>query len=122
MKPTTVDEYIASFPSEQSEKLAELRRVIKTALPDVSEELKWGNPAFVANDGMILAIMVGYKQHMNLVVTPSTKQVFESELVDYETGKGSVRFAYDKPLPVRLIERILEYRADEYRQQGVKWK
>ncbi len=120
MKPKSVDEYIENFPQDQKEKLIELRKIIKTTLPDTKEALKWGDPAVLDKDGMILVIYGGYKQHMNLVATPSTKQALENELSDYKTGKGSVQLHYDKPLPVTLIKKILLYRAKEYREQGVK--
>lgn len=121
MKPSTVDEYIDSFPEIQKAKLSELRKIIKKALPDTNEGLKWGEPAIIEKDGMILVIYAGYKQHMNLVATPSTKQALESQLLNYKTGKGSVQLHYDRPLPVQLIESIVLTRAKEYREQGVKW-
>lgn len=122
MKPQTVDDYIDSFPENQKAKLAELRQIIRSVLPDTHEELKWGAPATVENDGMILVIFSGHKHHMNLVATPSTKQAFEKELAGYETGKGSVKLLYDRPLPAKLIEKIVIYRAKEYRDSGIKWK
>lgn len=121
MKPKTVDEYIANFPNEQRAKLAEIRKIIRTALPDTTEALKWGAPATLDKDGMILIVFSGYKNHMNLVGTPSTREALQSELSDYETGKGSVKLYYDKPVPEKLIEKFVLYRANEYRENGVKW-
>jgi uncharacterized protein YdhG (YjbR/CyaY superfamily) len=121
MKPRTVDEYIDSFPEDQKAKLAELRKIVKTILPDTHEDLKWGNPAIIDTDGVILVIFAGYKQHINFVATPSTKQALESELLDYKTGKGSVQLPYNKPLPTQLIEKIALYRVKEYREDGVTW-
>lgn len=122
MKPKTVDEYIDSFPKDQKTKLAEIRKIIRAALPDTQEVLKWGNPATIDKDGMILVIFSGHKQHMNLVATPSTKQALENELSDYKTGKGSIQLPYNMPLPTDLIKKIVLYRAKEYREHGVKWK
>ena len=121
MKPKTVDEYIDKFPEAQKSQLAELRKIIRTALPDTTETLKWGVPATIDKDGMILVVFSGHKQHMNLVGTPSTKEAFEDKLTEYETGKGSIKLVYDKPLPVKLIEEFVLYRAKEYRENGVKW-
>jgi uncharacterized protein YdhG (YjbR/CyaY superfamily) len=121
MKPKTVDEYIDNFPEDQKAKLSELRKIIKSVLPDTHEELKWGAPATIDNDGMILVVFAGYKQHVNLVATPSTREALQNELSDYETGKGSVRLSYDKPLPTKLIEKFVLYRSKEYRENGVKW-
>ncbi len=121
MKPKTVDEYIDSFPKDQRTKLAELRKIIRMALPDTTVALKWGAPATLNEDGMILVVFSGHKQHMNLVGTPTTRKALQGELSDYETGKGSVKLSYDKPLPANLIEKFVLYRAKEYREHGVKW-
>lgn len=122
MKPKTVGEYISSFPAEQKAQLAELRKIIRAALPDTDEVLKWGAPAMVEKDGMILIVFSGHKQHINVVGTPSTKAAFEKELASYETGKGSFKLYYDKPLPKELIKKFVEYRAKEYREDKVNWK
>lgn len=120
-KPQTVDEYIASFPDNQQRQLKKLRQVITTTLPDTTEALKWGSPAVVDTDGMILIIFSGHKHHINLVGTPSTREALQNKFANYETGKGSVKLAYDKPLPTELIEQFVQYRAKEYRSHGVKW-
>ena len=122
MKPQTVDDYLASFPDNQKAKLAEIRNIIRAALPDTIEELKWGAPATIDKDGMILIVFSGHKQHMNLVGTPSTLDAFRDNLPDYETGKGSIKLPYDKLLPAKVIKDFVLYRAKEYRERGVKWK
>lgn len=122
MKPKTIDAYVNSFPPGQREKLAELRSLVRSVLPDTNEVLKWGAPAAVEKDGMILAIFSGHKEHMNFVVTPSAKQAFASQLSGYVTGKGSVQLLYDKPLPLELLKKMLMYRAKEYREHNVTWK
>jgi uncharacterized protein YdhG (YjbR/CyaY superfamily) len=122
MKPKTVEEYIDSYTGEQKSQLIKLRDVLRKTLPDTDEVLKWGAPAAVEKDGMILVVFSGHKQHMNFVVTPSTKQAFEKEVSAYSTGKGSVQLSYDKPLPVDLLKKMLIYRAKEYREDNVKWK
>lgn len=122
MKATTVDEYIEGFPEAQKAKLIELRKLVRERLPDTDEMLKWGAPAAVEKDGMILIVFSGHKDHMNFVATPSTKTAFETELKEYITGKGSVQLAYDKPIPVQLITKMLAYRAKEYREHKVNWR
>ncbi len=122
MKATTVEEYIEGFPEAQKAKLIELRKIVRESLPDTDEMLKWGAPAAVEKDGMILIVFSGHKDHMNFVATPSTRAAFETELKEYITGKGSVQLAYDKPIPVKLIKKLLAYRAKEYREQKVNWR
>lgn len=117
-----VDDYINGHPEAQKAQLARVRQIIRTALPDTTEALKWGAPATLDKDGMILIVFSAHKQHMNIVGTPSTLLAFMDELADYETGKGSIKIPYDKPLPDGLIERFVTYRAQEYRERGIKWK
>lgn len=117
----TFEDYISQKPGAVQKKLKELREIILASLIDVKEAIKWGEPAIVDQDGMILIIFAGYKQHMNLVVTPSTREALASKLAEYKTGKGSIQFPYDKPLPAQLIKELVVYRANEYRQHGVKW-
>lgn len=122
MKPKTTDEYLNSFPENQKKKLVELRKLVRSTLPETNEILKWGAPAAVEKDGMILIVFSGHKQHMNFVATPSTKAAFETELSEYVTGKGSVQLSYGKPLPVDLLKRMMTFRAKEYRENNVNWK
>lgn len=121
IKPQSIDEYIANFPDNERRQLEKLRQVVKTALPGTTEELKWGSPAFIDTDGMILIIFSGHKHHINLVGTPSTREALKDKLAEYEIGKGSVKLPYDTPLPTELIKEFVQYRAKEYRTDGVKW-
>lgn len=119
-KVKTFEEYISQKPKTAQSKLKELRKLILSCVTGVKEAIKWGEPAIIDSDGMILLIFAGYKQHMNLVATPSTIQALADELSEYKTGKGSIQFTYDKPLPVQLIKKVASYRANEYRKDGVK--
>jgi uncharacterized protein YdhG (YjbR/CyaY superfamily) len=39
--------------------------------------------------------------------------VFQKELAPYKKGKGSVQFPIDKPLPLKLISKIVKFRVAE---------
>jgi uncharacterized protein YdhG (YjbR/CyaY superfamily) len=44
---------------------------------------------------------------------PSGVEAFKDELAAYKQGKGSVQFPLDKPMPLDLIRRIVEFRVQE---------
>lgn len=115
----TIAEYINIFPEEVQNKLQEMRQIILRAIPDASEEMKWSKPAFV--DERILVMFGGFKNHIGFYTTPGSLEAFKNELSDFKTGKGSVQFPYDKPLPAELIIKITEYRAWESKEKGVTW-
>jgi uncharacterized protein YdhG (YjbR/CyaY superfamily) len=118
-KPTTVDEYIDAVPKEAQEKLRELRAILKEIAPDATETLKWGQPVF--EEERILFSYAAYKSHLNFVPTGPAMEPFKEELTEYKTGKDSIQFPYDKPLPKKLIRKIAASRAGDVRENDARW-
>lgn len=122
MKPSNVDEYLASFPADKRDKLVEIRGIIRKTLPETTEALKWNAPATIDKDGMILLIFSGHKDHMNFTSTPATMSALADDMSEYDTGAATLKLPYDKPLPVTLLRKIATHRSKEYREDGIKWK
>jgi uncharacterized protein YdhG (YjbR/CyaY superfamily) len=118
-KPKTPDEYIASAPKESRAKLREMRGILKKAAPKATEEIRWRLPAFV--DGRILFMYAAFKSHLGLYPTPSAMKPFAKDLEKFTTGKGSIQFPYDKPLPKSLITRIAKQRVKDLKEKDVRW-
>ncbi len=116
-----VDAYIAGFPDVARALLTELRDLARATVPDATETLKWNDPAYVHPRGTILFQLSGHKAHANMVFTPSIREAFEDELVNFETGKGSVKLFYGQPAPHDLLERMMLARLREYEDEGVTW-
>jgi uncharacterized protein YdhG (YjbR/CyaY superfamily) len=118
-KATTVEEYIGNAPKEAVVKILELRSLLKEVVPDARETIKWGNPVF--EEKRILFAYSAYKSHLNFMPTESSLKPFMEELKDFKTGKDTVQFPYDKPLPVSLIRKIAAYRARDVRENDARW-
>jgi uncharacterized protein YdhG (YjbR/CyaY superfamily) len=119
--PAAVDAYIAGFPDLARALLTELRELARAAVPEATETLKWNAPAYVHPRGTILFQISGHKAHASMVFTPSVREAFEDELVNFETGKGSVKLFYGQPAPHDLLERMMLARLREYEDEGVNW-
>lgn len=120
-KPTTTDEYIAALDEPAAARMRELRALAQDAVPEASEALKWGSPAYLHPRGTILFVCSAHRRHANFTVTPSTREAFAEELAAYETGKGSVRLPYTTPVPTELLRRMIAYRRREFEVDGVNW-
>ena len=118
-KPTTVTEYINAAPKEAQSKLREIRAILKKVAPKATEALKWGTPVFEEN--RILFAFAAFKSHLNFMPTPSSLNPFKEELAKYKTGKGTIQFPYDKPLPKLLIRKIATHRAKDVRENDARW-
>ena len=120
-KPTTIDEYINTALPAGRTLLSELRKLSRDAVPDAVEQIKWGHPAYVHPDGVILFMFSGHKTHASLAFTPSTRAAFETELTGYRTGKGTIALPYNTTPPRPLLTKMIEFRVREHEHHGVNW-
>jgi len=107
----SVDAYIAGFSSETRTKLESVRAAVKAAAPGAEERISYGMPAFFLEG--VLVYFAAFKDHIGFFPTSSGIRAFRRELADYETSKGTVRFPLDRPLPLRLIAKVVKFRVAE---------
>jgi uncharacterized protein YdhG (YjbR/CyaY superfamily) len=103
----SVDEYIAACPPESQAYLQEIRKLIRTLVPDAKERISYQIAAFERN-GKNLIHFAGWKKHVSLYPVPAGSEAFERQIAKYVDGKGTVKFPLDEPLPVKLIERVVK--------------
>lgn len=117
MKTTfnNIDDYIAGFPVDVQNILQQIRTTIKQAVPDAEETISYAMPAFKYNG--ILAYFAAFRNHIGFYALPSGNEAFKKELQHYKTGKGSIQFPLNKPIPIDLITRIVKRRANENLQK-----
>ncbi|MFT3701162.1 MAG: DUF1801 domain-containing protein [Agriterribacter sp.] len=106
-KPTNINEYIASFPAHTQLALKEIRNTIRKAAPDAEEIIKYDMPTFMLNGNLIY--FAAFKNHIGLYAVPTGVPAFEKSFSPYKTGKGSIQFPLDKPMPLNLISRIVKF-------------
>ena len=107
-KATTIDEYIADFPTDVQQILQQIRATIKEAAPEAGEKISYGMPTFTLKGNLIH--FAAFKNHIGLYPTPNGIEEFKEELSVYKGAKGSVQFPIDKPMPLALITRIVKFR------------
>lgn len=110
-KFTTIDEYIKTFPKDVQNILEQIKKTIKETAPEAEEAISYQIPTFKLNGNLVH--FAAFKNHIGFYPTPSGQKAFEKELSVYKNGKGSVQFPLDKPMPLRLIKSIVNYRVKE---------
>ena len=106
-----VDAYLAALPDDQRTALEEVRRTIKAAAPEAVEAISYGIPGYKLK-GKPLIHFGAAKNHCAIygaAVAESDKQ----DLKDYDTSKGTIRFSPDKPLPPKLVTKLVRTRMAE---------
>ena len=110
---TSVDEYIASHPEAVQGLLKRVRSTLRKAVPEAKEVISYKIPTYKLPGGPVL-YFAGWKRHYSLYpATDHVVEAFKDDLAPYEVDKGTIRFPFSEPVPVKLIERIAKFRAKE---------
>jgi len=109
--PKTVDEYIAGFSPEIQEILKKIRTTIREAAPEAEEAISYKMPTFRLKGNLVH--FAAFSKHIGLYPTPTGIEEFKDELSVYASGKGSVKFPLDEPIPFDLISKIVKFRVKE---------
>lgn len=119
-KSASIDEYIAGFSPDVQDRLKQMRAAIRNAAPAAAEAIGYGMPAFKLNGPLVY--FGAFKTHIGFYATPTGHDEFKDDLAPYKSGKGSVQFPNDEPLPLDLITRIVKFRVTENLQRAASKK
>jgi uncharacterized protein YdhG (YjbR/CyaY superfamily) len=103
------DDYLAGVPEPGRATLEKLRRTIRAAVPEATETISYRLPTF-RYKGKPLVALGASKDHCALYLMGYVPPELEADLQKYDTGKGTVRFPADRPLPAALVRKVVEVR------------
>jgi uncharacterized protein YdhG (YjbR/CyaY superfamily) len=108
--PKNTDEYLAAVPEPARGTLNKIRAAIRAAAPaEATEAIGYGMPTFRYKGALVG--FAAFSNHCSFFpMSGSVIEAFQSELKDYETSKGTIRFPADKPLPAALVKKLVKAR------------
>src|SRR5499433_3994219 len=107
--PRSLQEYLATVPAGSRRAFRDLRSAIRSAVPrDSVEIISYGIPAF--KHEQVLVWFAAFSKHCSLFPTGSVIEQFKTELKDFSTSKGTVHFPIDRPIPTRLVKKLVKAR------------
>jgi uncharacterized protein YdhG (YjbR/CyaY superfamily) len=108
-----IDRYLDALEEPKRTTLARLRQTILDILPEASQGISYGVPAFKVG-GKTIAGFAAFKNHLSYL--PHSGSVFpqlSDELKDYSTSSGALRFPIDAPLPAPLVHKLITVRLQQ---------
>ncbi|HPK09664.1 MAG TPA: DUF1801 domain-containing protein [Saprospiraceae bacterium] len=108
--------YIKSQGKEAAKILTEIRTIIKAIVPDAEEIKDAKVPSYTLVPGTkpkLQLMMAAYSIFVSFYPFSGVISHFSEELKDFETGKGSIKFYFGKPIPCDLIEKMILFRKSE---------
>ncbi|WP_333850555.1 iron chaperone [Epilithonimonas sp.] len=109
------EDYFSYFDKEIIEKLEQIRTEIKNEIPEVEECIKYAMPTFTFKIKNLIHF-AAYKNHIGIYPGSEAIVVFEKELENYKTSKGSIQIPLSSELPLELINKIANYRKSKILQ------
>jgi uncharacterized protein YdhG (YjbR/CyaY superfamily) len=110
-KPKDVDSYIANSGREARPKLEELRKIIKSTIPNVEEGISWGMPFYKYHG--FLAGIAEYKKHVSFQIADLLQSEDRQTLEEkgYTIGQKRIQIKFDQEVPTTVIKQILKAQA-----------
>lgn len=102
----TVEEYIGKAPKEIQPKLKELRKLVKTRVPDAEEKISYGMPYYGYHGRLFY--FAYFKDHISVFIMNGVADDFDKELMGMRTGRATLRLPLDKKLPVALLKKLIK--------------
>ncbi len=113
MSQDEIDAYLAGLDEPKRSTLAQLRKTILEVVPDAEQGLAYGMPAFKVR-GKTVAGFAAFKHHLSYMPhSGSVLAALGDDVADYETSKGALKFAVNRPLPKRLVRKLIDERLRE---------
>ncbi len=112
----SVEAYLDSLAPEIRTAVEELRSVLRSAVPDADDAIRYNIPTLV-RDGRSVVHYAGWKKHLSVYPAPEAgvDPDLELELARHQTGRGTLRFPLDQPLPRELVTRVAALLSDAAR-------
>jgi uncharacterized protein YdhG (YjbR/CyaY superfamily) len=111
VKAETIDEYVAAFPPRIRARLRAMRATIRKHAPMATEKISYRIPTFYLNGNLVH--FAAYEHHVGFYPGAAGIAKFRHALARYESGKGSVQFPHDEPLPLELVAEIVKFRVEQ---------
>jgi uncharacterized protein YdhG (YjbR/CyaY superfamily) len=108
-----IDQYLGTLDEPKRTTLAQVRDTIVAVVPDAEQCISYGMPAFKLR-GKTIAGFAAFKSHLSyLPHSGSVIPQLANETEGYTKTKGSLHFPVDKPLPKKLVTKLLDARMAE---------
>jgi len=117
MSKQEIDAYLAKVDEPKRSTLRQLRETILSLVPEAEEVISYQVPAFRVEGGVV-AGFAAFKKHLSyLPFSGSVLPALEADIAGYSHTVSALHFPIDRPLPRTLVEKLINVRLGQIREQ-----
>lgn len=102
----SIEAYLDSLPPDVRTALEQLRTTIREVVPDGEDVIRYNIPT-VQRGGRSIVHYAGWTHHVSLYPAPDGDPDLEREVAPYLTGRSTLKFTLDQPLPLELVAKVV---------------
>jgi len=112
---TTVDEYLYLLPKDEKEELKRIKKIILSTIPEAKGRIAYKICVFSVNKDLVG--FASQKNHLSFyTMSPNLVKTIENDLLDLEVSGATIHFSPSKPIPNKIIKKILKERLKEIKK------
>lgn len=111
MKNVTVAAYVAACPPQARRHFQALRKLVRSVAPKAEERVSYGILGFFLDGALVY--LGAYEGHVAMY--GATVLAGRGPLAKYRSGRGTLRFELDEPLPLATLAPLVKSRLAENR-------
>lgn len=115
----TIDEYHQKFSGDALQRMQTIRELVHKIAPEAKEVISYQIPAFKMGSKFHLIYYSAYTHHITIssVWSHALLNEFAADLQGMKVSKSAIQLPLNKPLPLDLIAKILQFRKAEFEAQ-----
>jgi uncharacterized protein YdhG (YjbR/CyaY superfamily) len=111
-----VDAYIASAPQAAQPLLRALREIVRSEAPGAGERPSYGMPFYEGHGRLVY--FAGHQAHVGVYGLVG-RAATPDELRPFVAERGTLKFAFDRPLPVAALRAAVRTRVEQNRADAL---
>jgi uncharacterized protein YdhG (YjbR/CyaY superfamily) len=108
-----IDDYLRTVPGERRRALEDLRKTIRSIVPDAQECISYKIPAFRVQGGIVAGFQATKKGCSYYPFSGSVLKSVAQHIRSYDQTKSALHFSADTFLPAVLVRRLVRCRLAE---------
>jgi uncharacterized protein YdhG (YjbR/CyaY superfamily) len=111
-KYSSIDDYNSALSADVKDIIEQIRKIIKSKVPDATETISYQMPAFQL--GRTFIYFAAFKSHIGVYLPVQNDKSLLEELKPCQGEKGNLKFSLKQPIPYELIGKVAEALAKQY--------